>query len=53
VDDAASLRGRLAALAGSTTRARRRFDLSCPLALAGGVVVVFALAGGMLAGRFP
>ena len=52
-DDAASLRGRLAALAASTTRARRRVDLSFPLALAGGVVAVFALAGGMLAGRFP
>jgi hypothetical protein len=52
-DDAASLRGRLAALAASTTRASRRVDLSYPLALAGGVLVVFAVAGGMLAGRFP
>jgi Ca-activated chloride channel homolog len=52
-DDAASLRGRLAALAASTTRATRRVDLSLPLALAGGVVVVFAVAGAMLAGRFP
>jgi Ca-activated chloride channel family protein len=52
-DDAATLRGRLAALAASTTSARRRVDLSLPLALAGGLVVVFAFAGGMLAGRFP
>ncbi len=52
-DDAATLRGRLATLAASTTRASRRVDLSFPLALAGGLVVVFALAGGMLAGRFP
>jgi Ca-activated chloride channel family protein len=52
-DDAATLRGRLAALAASTTRARRRVDLSFPLAFAGGAVVVVTLAGVMLAGRFP
>ena len=52
-DDAASLRGRLAALAASTTRATRRVDLSYPLAVSGGVLVVFALGGALVAGRFP
>jgi secreted protein with Ig-like and vWFA domain len=52
-NDAESLRGRLAALAATTTTERRRIDASLPLALAGGVIVVFALGGGMLAGRFP
>jgi Ca-activated chloride channel family protein len=52
-DDAAALREHLAALAASTTRARRRIDASLPLALGGGAVVILALAGGMLAGRFP
>lgn len=52
-DDAASLHRRLATLAASTTRASRRVDLSLPLALAGGGVVVFSVAGAMLAGRFP
>jgi Ca-activated chloride channel family protein len=52
-NDAQSLRGRLAALAATTTREQRRVDASLPLALAGGVIVVVALGGGMLAGRFP
>jgi Ca-activated chloride channel family protein len=52
-DDAATLRGRLAALAASTTSASRRVDLSLPLALGGGVVLVLALGGGLVAGRFP
>lgn len=52
-DDAASLRQRLAALATSTTRAGRRVDLSLPLALAGGIVLVLAFGGGLVAGRFP
>jgi Ca-activated chloride channel family protein len=52
-DDAASLRGRLAALAASTTSASRRVDLSLPLAIGGGLIVVLAVGGGMLAGRFP
>ncbi len=52
-NDADALRGRLAALANSTTREKKRIDASLPLALGGGLVVVLALAGGMLAGRFP
>jgi Ca-activated chloride channel homolog len=52
-NDAGSLRGHLAALANSTTREKKRIDATLPLALAGGLVVIFALAGGMLAGRFP
>jgi Ca-activated chloride channel family protein len=52
-DDAAALRAHLGALAASTTRARRRIDASLPLAVGGGVVVILALGGGMLAGRFP
>lgn len=52
-DDAASLRERLAALAASTTSENKRIDASLPLALAGGVLVVLALGGGMLTGRFP
>ena len=51
--DAGALRSRLAALAASTTRERHRVDLSMPLALAGGLVALAALAGGVLAGRFP
>jgi hypothetical protein len=52
-NDAQSLRGRLRALAASTTTEKMRIDASLPLALAGGVLVVLALGGGMLAGRFP
>jgi Ca-activated chloride channel family protein len=52
-DDAAALRSHLAALASSTTRVQRRIDASLPLAVGGAVVVIVALAGGMLAGRFP
>ena len=52
-NDAEGLRGRLAALANSTTREKKRIDAALPLALGGGLVVVLALAGGMLAGRFP
>lgn len=52
-NDAESLRGRLAALAASTTTEKKRIDASLPLALGGGVLVVLALGGGMLAGRFP
>lgn len=52
-NDAGTLRGRLAALANSTTRERKRIDASLPLAIAGGLVVVAALGGGLLAGRFP
>jgi Ca-activated chloride channel family protein len=51
--DAGSLRGRLNALAASTTRERRRVDASLPLAVVGGLVLVAGLGGGMLAGRFP
>ncbi|HTW83454.1 MAG TPA: VWA domain-containing protein [Candidatus Sulfotelmatobacter sp.] len=53
VADAGSLRSRLASLASSTTRERRRVDASLPLALAGGVVLVLGLGGGMVAGKFP
>jgi Ca-activated chloride channel homolog len=52
-NDADSLRGRLAALAASTTTEKKRIDASLPLALGGGVLVILALGGGMLAGRFP
>ena len=52
-NDAGTLRARLAALANSTTKEKKRIDASLPLAVAGGAVVILALAGGMLAGRFP
>jgi Ca-activated chloride channel family protein len=52
-DDAAALRAHLGALAASTTHVKRRIDASLPLALGGGAVVILALAGGILAGRFP
>jgi len=52
-NDAGTLRAHLAALANSTTTEQKRIDASLPLALAGGFVVVLALAGGVLAGRFP
>jgi Ca-activated chloride channel family protein len=52
-NDAATLRGRLAALANSTTREKKRIDATLPVALTGGLVAILALAGGMLAGRFP
>ena len=52
-NDAGTLRARLAALANSTTTEKKRIDASLPLAVAGGVVLVLALGGGMLAGRFP
>jgi Ca-activated chloride channel family protein len=51
--DAAALREHLAALAASTTRERRRIDASLPLAVGGAAVLILALAGGTLAGRFP
>jgi Ca-activated chloride channel family protein len=51
--DAGTLRGRLAALAQSTTRERRQVDLAFPCALAAGCVLIAAVAAGMLAGRFP
>ncbi len=51
--DAGALRSRLAALANSTTREKRRIDASLPLAVAGGAIVAFALGAGLLAGRFP
>ena len=51
--DAGSLRGRLAALAASTTRERRRIDLALPVALTGGLVLALAAGGALLAGRFP
>jgi Ca-activated chloride channel family protein len=51
--DAGSLRGRLAALAQSTTRERRQVDLALPCALAAGCVAIAAVVAGMLAGRFP
>jgi Ca-activated chloride channel family protein len=52
-NDAGTLRSRLAALAGSTTQEKKRIDASLPLALGGGLIVLFALGGGLLAGRFP
>jgi len=53
VADAGALRSRLAALANSTTRERRRVDASLPLAVAGGAIVLVALGAGLLAGKFP
>jgi Ca-activated chloride channel family protein len=52
-NDAGTLRAHLAALANSTTTEKKRIDASLPLAVAGGVVLVLALGGGLLAGRFP
>ncbi len=52
-NDASALRAHLAALATSTTREKKRIDASLPLAVAGGTIVVLALGGGLLAGRFP
>jgi Ca-activated chloride channel family protein len=52
-NDAGALRARLAALAASTTHEKKRIDASFPLAVGGGLVLVLALAGGMLSGRFP
>jgi Ca-activated chloride channel family protein len=52
-NDAGTLSRRLAALATSTTMEKKRIDATVPLAIAGGIVVLVALGGGMLAGRFP
>ena len=52
-NDAGTLRTRLAALAASTTTEKKRIDMSLPLAVAGGVMLILAAGGGMLAGRFP
>jgi Ca-activated chloride channel homolog len=52
-NDAGTLRAHLAALANSTTMEKKRVDAALPFALVGGVVLVVALGGGMLAGRFP
>jgi Ca-activated chloride channel family protein len=52
-NDAGTLTSRLAALATSTTMEKRRIDATVPLAIAGGCVVLLALGGTMLAGRFP
>ncbi len=52
-NDSGSLRARLAALSKSTTTERRRIDASLPLAVAGGVLVMLALGGALVAGRFP
>src|SRR6202163_3187835 len=52
-EDAGTLRSRLAALAASTTMEKKRIDAALPLAVGGGLIVLLALGGGMLAGRFP
>jgi Ca-activated chloride channel family protein len=52
-NDAGTLTSRLAALANSTTTEKKRIDASMPLAVTGAVVVLLALGGGVLAGRFP
>ncbi len=52
-NDASSLRTRLAALANSTTKEKKRIDASLPLAIFGGLITLLAVAGGLLAGRFP
>ncbi|HEY4442171.1 MAG TPA: VWA domain-containing protein [Candidatus Elarobacter sp.] len=51
--DAGALRGRLAALANSTTREKKRIDGAFPLAIGGALLLVGALGGGLIAGRFP
>ncbi len=52
-NDANSLRSRLAALANSTTKEKKRIDAALPLAIAGGLVLAGAIGGGLLAGKFP
>ena len=52
-DDAGALRGRLAALASSTTSEKKRIDASLPLAIGGGLVLAGAIGAGLFAGRFP
>ncbi|HEY0396398.1 MAG TPA: VWA domain-containing protein [Candidatus Elarobacter sp.] len=52
-NDAGTLRAHLASLANSTTSEKKRIDASLPIALAGGVILVLATAGSLLAGRFP
>jgi Ca-activated chloride channel homolog len=52
-NDASSLRTRLAALADSTTKEKRRIDASLPLAIAGGLVLAGAIGAGLLGGKFP
>jgi Ca-activated chloride channel family protein len=52
-NDAGTLTSRLAALANSTTTEKKRIDASLPLAVTGAFVVLLALGGGLLAGRFP
>jgi len=51
--DAVRCRGRLDALARTTTHEQKKVDLSLPVALVAGMVLLAAVAGGMLAGRFP
>jgi Ca-activated chloride channel family protein len=51
--DAGSLRGRLDALAQTTTREQKKVDLALPFAVVAGAILLAAVAAGMLAGRFP
>jgi Ca-activated chloride channel family protein len=53
VSDAAAMRDRLAALARTSIRERRRVDLTVPTALAAGVLALGALVGALALGRFP
>jgi Ca-activated chloride channel family protein len=53
VADADALTQRLSAIARDSTVERRRIDASFPLAIAGGVIMVFATLGAFGLGRFP
>ena len=53
VADAEALRQRLATLANTSVREKRRVDLTFPFALGGGILALAAGLGGLLLGRFP
>ena len=53
VGDAGALSAKLGALARTSIRERRRIDLTVPLTVAAGVLVLGAALGGLALGRFP
>jgi Ca-activated chloride channel homolog len=53
VGDAGALSAKLGALARTSIRERRRVDLTVPLTIAAGVLVLGAALGGLALGRFP
>jgi Ca-activated chloride channel family protein len=53
VGDAGALSDKLGALARTSIRERRRVDLTVPLTIAAGVLVLGAALGGLALGRFP